>query len=292
MLRSVALATLALLSVALQPASGQAGIKQCDAWCGSHPAECHALKSSVLLDLSHWGNGACSNEFKAEMAGLTRHQELLRSLEEIQLAKGDPQWFAQNADRIHFEIALRQEILGHEALLSEDLQTATKYLELATASYEAAAERTAESKKVGNEDELLEAVIGIIRSGRPIQALRVVGLMDAKSEERLYLTASLYSIVGERRHAGLLFERWLTNGCKSTFPLLTYNELGSRVLLGDPKSASGAPACERLPAELRGQLQDLREDTGHPDNLPAVNFPPELISDRGELWDSITTGAP
>jgi hypothetical protein len=226
------------------------------------------------------------------MTGLTRHQELLRSLDEIQLAKSDPQWFAQNADRIQFEIALRQEILGHEALLSEDLQAATQYLELAAASYEGAAERATESKNVDNENELLEAVIGLIRSGKLIQALRVVGLMDSKSGERLYLTASLYSIMGERRRAGLLFERWLTNGCKSTFPLLTYNELGSRVLLGDPKSASGAPACERLPAELRGQLQDLREDTGHPNNLPAINFPPELISDRGELWDSTTTGAP
>ena len=119
------------------------------------------------------------------------------------------------------------------------------------------------------QDALIEVAVGLIRCGQPIRALAVLENVSEQNPERTYLRAEVLFSLGDRPHAGEIYEQWIRSGCDYRYRMITsgtdWTFLG-RLIKGKLPSY-----CEMLPKELRARLDELHEQFGHPNNLPLRN---------------------
>lgn len=265
---------LAMLSCIAPRICGQVPYSECQAWCSTHMGFCHALKSRAFLDVSHYGKDSCGEAALKAAGPLSRHEQLTRSLEELRLAAADPEWVAQQGADLPFEIALLEELIGRDSLASNELLTAAKFLDSAAGDYQKAFEGLANTKGERGQYYVLKAVLGLLRCGRLTAALAAAQSLEPADADRSYITAEILFRSGEQENAAEQYEKWIRDGCLSSdFPVISYDEFGPQIL-GVHKEDMNRPLCERLPSELRGRLDDLKQKFGHPRNLPLGNFPP------------------
>jgi hypothetical protein len=113
---------------------------------------------------------------------------------------------------------------------------------------------------------------GLSQSGRSDLALELLlSRYDINDDPVLeHLFADILAMYPTRQlAAGLAYERWIAKGCKGYLYTLDRPSW-----IAKRKNILKFGQCANLPTGIRSRLEALRNETGHPKNLPKRNFPP------------------
>jgi tetratricopeptide (TPR) repeat protein len=193
------------------------------------------------------------------------------AIEELDLAMADKTWSSKDVLHMQFDKAATEISLGRAFIEAGDLQLAGQAFQQSADIYEKLAASLDDSPN--SHLSLVEVSAGLIRCGKPLNALKILARLSANDDDGLYLRGEAMMVMGDRENAAALYEKWISTGCSSHLAFLADDEFGKRwsfLLNMKPKDQT---KCEQLPQELRSRLETLRTQFGHPNNLPVRSFP-------------------
>ena len=253
------------------PQVGGEKLASCEKLCPDIPAvTCHIDRALYLL--RGW-DAAMSPCVEAEMHS---HKNLVRSISGILLGiqeLNESTAIASGKDLTKFQLyeAAAQVELAHAYIDAGDTQSANEALQQAAERYLTlfkTMEKFPDFPATGH-----KIASGLIRAGRPVDALTVLSRLPPDDSERLYLWAESLFSMGARAAAAMAYEQWIAAGCQSDLAMLADDEFGPAFTFLVFPGPTNQNKCERMPEELRGRLRGLQGEFFHPNNIPAKNTP-------------------
>ena len=255
------------------PYFAQPAKAQCNQWCLAQPGKCHLVRADAYLGHGRSVDELCWDSFKEAARCLPYREALKRGIAELKVAAADPGVSPDDLREYRVEIAESTMNLGHELIRNNELVEGGRLLDEAAEEFrvELAIKAHSELEKYQNH----RIVVGLLRCGHPLDALAATSSIDSADQDRLYLKAVALTQLGERKPAAKVYEQWIRAGCESDFDLILNDDKG---LIWDLGRRVGRSPCASLPVEVRSTLEALRDQFGHPNNLPAHNSIPMQAS--------------
>jgi tetratricopeptide (TPR) repeat protein len=261
---------IAALMAGTQSAVAQIG-PACAQSCSQDPASCHYERSQFLLTGHADMSSPCMREFEQATKKMDRATGLDQTVQELDQAIIALPPGSDKITTLKLEKAAALIALARMRLQADDLIAAEVYLSRSADVYK---DLLKSSAVRSNDAELrTQIAVGLLRCGRPLEALATLKELPPDNGERMYLRAEIFFALGEREEAASAYETWIAAGCVSELPLLSQDEWGEKWAFAYSITSKPQTKCQQLPSELRSRLDTLREEFGHPGNLPKHQFP-------------------
>lgn len=248
----------------------------CNKECIKSIGLCHLQTALYLI---HGRDPAESECLRTELSSLDTLEErprLLLGIKELNSVIANPSGINVELNVVELELANAKIELAHTFFDTGNIDDAEKAMKEAGEVYL----RLYKEKK--SQDVALKAVTGLLRSGMTIDALKILSEFSPTDPNRSYLMAEALFSIGNRKSAAAQYEHWIKLDCQSEAIMILNDEYGKRwslLLLSKPKKQS---PCEQLPQELRSRLETLKQQFGHPNNLPVRSYAGTLFPTQAD----------
>jgi len=260
--------------------SGQRQISSCKGSCPALAGFCHWRVALYLLRGYESGLPTCVTIDRSLISTMPLKDRFRLGIEELNQAIADPSGVDAEKVSLEAEKAAAYIDLAHSYLGSGDDELGGEAFENAVQIYRTM--RPSQTNASDAPDSVAAVASGLIRAGAPLKALELLRSLPERSPDRLYLSAEALFTLQDRAGAGVYYQQWLDSGCRSELFMLTHDSYGKEWALLLPKSPKVQTKCEQLPAELRSRLEGLRDQFGHPDNIPSHSYPASLFPDHAD----------
>jgi tetratricopeptide (TPR) repeat protein len=247
----------------------------CEETCPHSIKECHYERAQIFLYRAILGAPlACSMIKSSELNALGKLERQVLGIEELSNAVGQLSEKSAKYYKWKLELASAKIELAETYRNKDDYEDFINILDEAGCIYFSIAEQTVHSN---NSYLIRTAAIGLIRTGRSLDAVRILKAWSTDDPERSYLIAESLFSLGNRSAASTEYESWISTGCNSKLALIVNNGYRDTWTFLPSRQAADLSLCEQLPMELRSRLENLHRQYGHPNNLPRKSIPSDLF---------------
>jgi tetratricopeptide (TPR) repeat protein len=250
---------------------------ECMRFCAQDPTSCHDERSQILFSGVTDSSSSCMRAYAQTTEKMDYATRLRTAIQELDQALSEATLGRDKRISFQLDKAAALISLAGTQLTAGDIEATQGTLSQAADIYKAIRSAATEPGDAGLTARI---AVGLLRCGKPLEALAALQDLPPHNGERMYLTAEFLNTLGQRKAAALAYENWISGGCVSKLALLSEDEFGEKWVFTVPMTPRVQTRCEQLPAELRSRLDTLRMEFGHPRNLPERTFPAEPFPAR------------
>jgi tetratricopeptide (TPR) repeat protein len=254
----------------------ETGQDVCNKECVKSVGLCHLQKALYLIHGRDTTEIECIRTELHSLDALEEVPKLLLGIKEINAAIANPLGINVELSSIKLELAGAKITLAHTFFDLGNIDDAEKAMKEAGEIY------LTLFKEKKSQSIVLKVAAGLLRCGMTIDALKILKELPPTDPNRNYLMGEAFYSIGDRKNAANNYEDWIKLDCQSEAIMLLNDEYGKKwslLLLSKPEKQS---PCEQLPQELRSRLETLKQQFGHPNNLPIQSYPGTLFPTRAD----------